>query len=456
MKKKIIISVSVILAVFIVGLLGGITIMYFEDIGISTGHALISSNSTVFLVRENTPIRLSSENVEKLQAYETGDKLLVVHSGVAESYPAVTKVLFHTKIGNGSESDISQEVISSLSTLGWTKKEAENEEQSFKFSAQYIRTGLPIEDIPDMPIVTVIKTLEELNNFTEDRKKHYGTNEDFIKAVNSFNEEFFKEKALIFTFLEEGSGSISHKVEKVVSSGENELSVYINRVVPEVGTCDMAYHYIITSLSKEDLGEKDIRIILDGKDASKKWEEIKMEKDYANFSLMLPEGWDYTSDENVENNTYGISIFNEEVPDKNICIEFTSLFGVCGTGLSIKDITLGNYKASMGIYDSNPSWDYIVFNDTPGYYVIYNNTDGTWWNEYGDEAMEILNTIKIAEGIIFREEAVAIASKEAEGEYERKVSEFDHKEGIWTITFTKEETEQQIKVNTQGGILTKS
>ena len=47
------------------------------------------------------------------------------------------------------------------------------------------------------------------------------------------------------------------------------------------------------------------------------------------------------------------------------------------------------------------AWDFIHFHveDTKGSYVALSVRAETWWDEYGTEAMEILATIKITEGV---------------------------------------------------------
>ena len=65
MKKKIIITVSVILSVFIIGSVAATLFFNNFSISVSTGSALLSENGTLFLVKRNSPVRLSFDSEKK-------------------------------------------------------------------------------------------------------------------------------------------------------------------------------------------------------------------------------------------------------------------------------------------------------------------------------------------------------------------------------------------------------
>ncbi|MBR2724250.1 MAG: hypothetical protein IKB72_02280, partial [Ruminococcus sp.] len=186
------------------------------------------------------------------------------------------------------------------------------------------------------------------------------------------------------------------------------------------------------------------------------WKDVKIAEENANIFLSLPEDWEYTETGNEpdsETNRSGISFYHSSDPENNITIEFTDAFGVCGTGLRTEDIRINSYNASMGIYDSCPTFSYIVFENTPGFYIIYNNADAVWWQKYEDDVRAIFSTLRIAEGIVFREEALTIAKEKAKGEYKQAYNEYSIKDGVWTFTFEAEKTAQSITVDKDGNIL---
>lgn len=454
MKKKIIITVSIILAVFVVGIGAAALLSEHSSISVSTGSVLISENGTCFLVRENTPIRLYSRDAEKniLPELKSGDKIFVIHDGIAESYPASTGVYFCKKTGEGSISDISPDVISSMKALGWIAEDFDGKAENISFKAQFIRTGTPVPapgGFLTFPMFTVLESTVGLDNYCKDDTR--GINEDFLDAVKKYDDAFFNENILFVAHIEEGSGSNTHEVKEVLKSGSC-TNVYINTIAPEVGTCDMAYHRIIIELKKSDVADTEFKLFFNGSKAIGKTTPVEIGNDIGNISLSLPDDWRYTENSGADG-SFGISIYHYGSPESTVTIEFSDFFGVCGTGLTTKDTRINTYPAHMGIYDGNPTFDYIVFEDTPGYYVIKNNADISWWRTHGEDIRAIFETLRIANGIIFRTEAVEIASKLSSGEYKRQISEYNTKTGLWEITFVKDETEQVVKIDKSGNIV---
>ncbi len=450
MKKKIIISVAVICAVFILGISAGAFLMN-SSIGISTGHVLISENGACFLIKGNSPVRLSdySEN-GVFPELKTGDRVLVIHDGIAESYPASTLCRLCIKTGNGSISDIPEEVISSMTQLGWLGEASDGSTKEIGFEAQLIRTELPHGENIIFPCFDIIKDAAQLKAYCE--AEGLGINEEFIKATEKYTEEFFTDNLLFIAHIEEGSGSNTHKISKVLNT-EDKTNVYIETITPEVGTCDMAYHRIVIEMKKSDTENTDFQLFFNGVKTANNWKDVKIAEENANIFLSLPEDWEYTETGNEpdsETNRSGISFYHSSDPENNITIEFTDAFGVCGTGLRTQDITINNYTASMGIYDSCPTFSYIVFENTPGFYVIYNNADALWWQKYEDDVRAIFSTLRIAEGIVFREEALSIAEKYAVGENKKQYGEFDSASGIWSFVFETDEASQTIKIDKNG------
>ena len=86
--------------------------------GMTVGRCVTANNGDLLLIDGNTPIVLSGRTGG---LYATGDKLLVIHDGVDETYPARTKAYLVLKLGSGSQSDIPQEVYQQLQELGWVQ-----------------------------------------------------------------------------------------------------------------------------------------------------------------------------------------------------------------------------------------------------------------------------------------------------------------------------------------------
>ncbi|MEE0884032.1 MAG: hypothetical protein U0L59_02255 [Faecalimonas sp.] len=135
----------------------------------------------------------------------------------------------------------------------------------------------------------------------------------------------------------------------------------------------------------------------------KTWERVESSKNFRRISLAIPTGWRYTTSigGDASSEEFGISFWPEGEKDSAIDVGYHSAWGVCGTGLEQTKITLGDYSAVQGTYDNKEVWDFIQFHveDTKGSYVALSVRAETWWDEYGTEAMEILATIKITEGV---------------------------------------------------------
>lgn len=394
MKKRNIIIVSVISAVFIVGIIAGSVFAMLESsFSFSTGTVLKSDNGTVFLIKNNSPVRLGdyTEEGKLLAGLETGDKILVLHDGIAESYPASTSARFVIKTGDGGEGSIPEEVVSSLSELGWISDDKTAVSEDVPFEAEYIRTGTPGKGTLGTT-VTVMNSLPELQLYIKENKEALSLTEEFLNKTQKYDDEFFVKNSLILLFVTEGSGSVSHRIESVKKTGDKKLEVTLLREVPEAGTCDMAYHHIIAEVKKEDLGERDI--LLDGITEQEAYEEVSVSTGKEGMSFIIPDSWGCRKEES-EILPLSIELYNKNEPDKIITAEFTGAFGVCGTGLRTESIKVGGYDAVKGIYDGNPVWDFISIDLGDDYVVFYNHSDGIWWQEYGDDAMEILDTLKI-------------------------------------------------------------
>lgn len=121
MKKKVwLIPVCIVAAILLLGVIG-ILCMNANALGFSTGRILISSHGSYMLIENNSPIQMSNpKNKAKLfDGLENGDEVLVIHGATAESYPGRTGAYAIFKLKDGDISDIPEEVLTSLTELGW-------------------------------------------------------------------------------------------------------------------------------------------------------------------------------------------------------------------------------------------------------------------------------------------------------------------------------------------------
>lgn len=142
----------------------------------------------------------------------------------------------------------------------------ETPSKNIDFNAQYIRTN-GYSDGEVYPKTLWITSPAELEAYYELNKDKYdlgsranpGSDQTlgFADAIKAYDSAFFESNDLILVVLEEGSGSIRHEVTAVellpsiYDRVRYFIQPYIKRVVPEVGTADMAEWHIMIEVSKE-------------------------------------------------------------------------------------------------------------------------------------------------------------------------------------------------------------
>ena len=117
-KKRFIPIIAAILiaALFIIGFFAAVRRGY----SCSIGRYLEASNGAGMIILENSPVEMSNQtNWDLFDGLATGDKILVIHDGMDQSYPGRTGVYVILKLSNGSADDIPQTVVNSLIELGW-------------------------------------------------------------------------------------------------------------------------------------------------------------------------------------------------------------------------------------------------------------------------------------------------------------------------------------------------
>jgi len=125
---------------------------------------------------------------------------------------------------------------------------------------QYIRTDGGQEGAV-YPRVRVIPDRGSLEAYYEENRTAYqmerreqvysDSTVGFLDACDRYDPGFFEENYLVLVLLEEGSGSIRHRVEGISAGADGRISLSVTRLVPEVGTDDMAQWHLILEMKKE-------------------------------------------------------------------------------------------------------------------------------------------------------------------------------------------------------------
>lgn len=124
-KKKWILPTCIVLGVIIflvVSFFIFAFIMNEKGYGMSVGRALYAKDgSCMIVVDEKSPIRMSdrTDKGNLFDGISSGDKILVVHTGIEESYPGHTGAYWIMKLSDGNRDDIPEEVIETLTNMGW-------------------------------------------------------------------------------------------------------------------------------------------------------------------------------------------------------------------------------------------------------------------------------------------------------------------------------------------------
>lgn len=419
--KKWILPICIIIGIIvlcIVGLLATAGIMSTKGYGISVGRLYLSDNR-FYLVDEGKAMIMSDQSDDNnlFDKFNTGDLIFVIHDGVNESYPSRTGAHRVFRLSKGNENDLPENL-----DIGVVKNEdgtADILNTPTEYYTQCIRTNGYREDMK-YPVVKIIRSVGELNEYYEANKEKYdlerkdnvsiNTTIGFLDACDKYDDAYFKDNILVMVLLEEGSGSIRHKVQSVNMGNDGRCYINIERIVPEAGTADMAQWHILIEpkIGVEIEKESDIIVFVDGIDPIAQSDLIWHSHRNANIFLRVFDGWEYEIEEREGSNEFCIAFWPTGRSEGKIKVWYYEFFGVCGTGLEEKKITIGNYEACKGTYDNKEVWDFIILLGTPDYYVIMNNGADMWWSEYGDEAMQILNTLVVGDGSVSESDEIDI------------------------------------------------
>jgi len=106
---------------------------------------------------------------------------------------------------------------------------------------------------------SIIRSVKELRDFSGDffLIKSNGLDEDILQRLTGdhYDEAFFEEYFLVLITVSEPSGSNRHEFV-TLEEDNNILTIHIDRLLPEIGTADMAGWMIVIELSNNYLAEE--------------------------------------------------------------------------------------------------------------------------------------------------------------------------------------------------------
>lgn len=261
--------------------------MVSHSLDFSVGRCLVADNGSYMFIDSNSPIVMSNRKDKEglFSDLETGDKILLLHDGIAESYPGRTGVYWCMKLEDGTQADIPGQVMEELAELGWTivGNEADPnagapEPEAYAFEAQYIRTD-SYSDERSYPYHTVISSRAELEAYYEAHKDIYDlerreavysdTTIGFLDACDKYDDAYFERQNLVLIVLQEGSGSIRHEITDVrphrTETGSSDgWDITIEVMAPEVVTDDMAQWHLFLEVQMGDVIKPTDKVWING------------------------------------------------------------------------------------------------------------------------------------------------------------------------------------------------
>lgn len=117
-------------------------------------------------------------------------------------------------------------------------------------------------------------------------------------------------------------------------------------------------------------------------------------KEKEDLLITLLDGWKYeVSGEVIGEYKYAIKFYKSDENKKVTLYSYANFFGVCGTGLEMKELELedGN-TANVGFYDDNEKWSFITFDISEEEIVAHN--EGLTLEE-SNEALSMFKTLKL-------------------------------------------------------------
>lgn len=134
------------------------------------------------------------------------------------------------------------------------------------YSSAFIRTNCMSSQIK-FPQFVIIRSKQELDSYynehkdifdLERRDKVYAdTTIGWLDQADKYDKEWFDTHDLVLAVLSEGSGSNRHEVMDFVRTSERDFRLTIKRIVPEVGTDDMAEWHLFLEVEGKILNPLD-------------------------------------------------------------------------------------------------------------------------------------------------------------------------------------------------------
>lgn len=128
-------------------------------------------------------------------------------------------------------------------------------------------------------------------------------------------------------------------------------------------------------------------------------EDVIVSGPFGSITLTIPDTWESEICD-VDNTSliltsYGIHLKPTAESEGFVEVGYCDSFGVCGTGLEEKKVTIAGHEANIGYYDGNTNWNFISwFGEDSELRNIVVLCSADWGADYLDELIEILDKLQ--------------------------------------------------------------
>ena len=250
-----------------------------RSLSFTAGYYVKAENGAHLLIAGSSPIQLSDQTNGSghFTDLTSGDRIRVLHDGIAESYPARTGVYGLWKLDDGSIEDVPVSVLDSLMDMGWTFEGIEQpdplfsvdpfpsavswanySEDSLLWDRALNRDKIAESSAYHLPVLR-FDSAAELAAFKADISGIFDTQYDydeipsFDTVTAEMDEDFFADNSLLLTYVWNGSCTPRYGVNRV-DVEKDTLTVHVQRTDSyEVGDCAMAGWFITLTVPKDAL-----------------------------------------------------------------------------------------------------------------------------------------------------------------------------------------------------------
>lgn len=271
-RKHLLIAAFLCAALLFAGVLSALR----GSLSLSVGVCLMTEDGRCLLVLDDMPVVIGDRTGRlKTDRLVTGQRLLVLHDGIQETYPARTGAYAVIRLGRGAGSEIPASVLQTLAQLGWQPAGSAAQRPfpvpvvSQTSWANY-RDPSPLWDRainketadPESGRLPLLRfdSADGLASFLEEAADLFETQHGYdevpsLAAVTAaMDADFFRDNVLFLTYVAAGSCTWRYAITDAEAEG-GCLTFRVQRTDRnECGDCAMAGWFLTAAVARDRLG----------------------------------------------------------------------------------------------------------------------------------------------------------------------------------------------------------